>query len=342
MANDTVNLENAKLAKKDEFYTLYSTIEDEVEHYNPEIFYGKTIFCNCDDPYVSQFFMYFANNFRRLGLKRVITTCYKNQDVSLFNQGRRRRHAACIIYNGERNPDGTIRMDDTNIFHLQGDGDFRSAECIKLLDESDIVVTNPPFSLFREFIKLLVDHEKKFLIIGNLNAMTYKECFRLFMENKMWIGCSIHSGDREFLVPETYYLDMEGAKILENGDIRTKTGRIDRNGHKFVRVKGIRWFTNLEYQERHIPMELNAKYTPSVYPYYDNIPGVINVNKTKLIPKDYLGVMGVPISFIDKFCPDQFKIIGNEYSLKIPKGRGYVNNKRMYGRIFIQRNDINV
>lgn len=337
MPNDTVNLEKAKRAKKDEFYTQYQTIEDEMKHYSPSLFKDKIVFCNCDDPYVSQFFLYFANNFQRLGLKEVISTCYKNQDIYLFNQGiNRRRHAECIRYKGERNIDGSIKVDKDNVAILKGDGDFRSKECVTLLQQSDIVVTNPPFSLFRDFLKLLVENNKKFLIIGNINAVTYKECFQLIEEGKMWIGCSIHSGDREFNVPKTYYLDMEGAKTLKNGDIRTKTGRIDKEGNKYVRVKGIRWFTNLEYIERHIPLKLTAVYSPAEYPFFDNIPNVINVNKTSVIPNNYAGVMGVPISFIDKYCPEQFKIIGNEYTMKVEKGRGYVNGKRMYGRIFIQ------
>ena len=338
MPNDTVNLEKAKRAKKDEFYTQYQTIEEELKHYSPSLFEGKTVFCNCDDPYVSQFFLYFANNFQRLGIKELISTCYKNQDIYLFNQGRkRRRHAASIRYKGERNEDGTIKVDKDNVVYLKGDGDFRSEECIALLQQSDIVVTNPPFSLFREFIKLLVDNQKKFLIIGNINAITYKECFKLFEKGEMWIGCSIHSGDREFNVPRTYSLDMKGARTLKNGDIRTKTGRIDVNGNKYVRVKGIRWFTNLEYTERHIPLKLTAKYNPEDYPTFDNIPQAINVDKTALIPSDYNGIMGVPISFVDKYCPEQFKIIGNEYTLKIENGRGYINGKRKYGRIFIQK-----
>lgn len=337
MPNNTVNLENAKKAKKDEFYTQYQTIEDELKHYSPSLFKDKIVLCNCDDPYVSQFFLYFANNFKRLGLKELISTCYKNQDIYLFNQGRRRkRHAACIRYKGERNIDGSIKVDNNNVITLKGDGDFRSKECVELLKYSDIVVTNPPFSLFREFIKLIIENDKKFLVIGNINAITYKECFQLFEKGKMWIGCSIHSGDREFNVPKSYYLDMEGAKTLKNGDIRTKTGRIDKEGNKYVRVKGIRWYTNLEYTERHIPLKLTAEYSPTEYPFFDNIPNVINVNKTSLIPYNYNGVMGVPISFVDKYCPEQFKIIGNEYTMKIEKGRGYVNGKRKYGRIFIQ------
>lgn len=217
MPNNTVNLENAKKAKKDEFYTQYQTIEDELKHYSPSLFKDKIVLCNCDDPYVSQFFLYFANNFKRLGLKELISTCYKNQDIYLFNQGRRRkRHAACIRYKGERNIDGSIKVDNNNVITLKGDGDFRSKECVELLKYSDIVVTNPPFSLFREFIKLIIENGKKFLVIGNINAITYKECFQLFEKGKMWIGCSIHSGDREFNVPKSYYLDMEGAKTLKN------------------------------------------------------------------------------------------------------------------------------
>ena len=315
------NLQAANKAKKDEFYTQLCDIENELRHYR-EHFRGKTVLCNCDDPRVSNFFHYFTYNFEQLGLKRLITTCYKNQNADLFSRNDQEQ-AIWLEYLGDRNGNRVPDAEEIGIRPLHGDGDFRSPECIELLKQADIVVTNPPFSLFREYVAQLVKYEKKFLIIGNMNAITYKDCFKLIKENQMWLGASIHSGDREFGVPSDYPLHAAGC-------------RIDENGNKFIRVKGVRWFTNLDYKERHEDIVLYKKYTPEEYPKYDNYDA-INVNKALEIPCDYDGVMGVPITFLDKYNPEQFEIIGNEYDLNIPKGRGYINGKRMYSRIFIKK-----
>lgn len=315
------NLQAANKAKKDEFYTQLCDIENELRHYR-EHFRGKTVLCNCDDPRVSNFFHYFAYNFEQLGLKRLITTCYKSQNADLFSRNDQEQ-AIWLEYLGDRNGNRVPDAEEIGIRPLKGDGDFRSPECIELLKQADIVVTNPPFSLFREYVAQLVKYEKKFLIIGNMNAITYKDCFKLIKENQMWLGASIHSGDREFGVPSDYPLHAAGC-------------RIDENGNKFIRVKGVRWFTNLDYKERHEDIVLYKKYTPEEYPKYDNFDA-INVNKALEIPCDYDGVIGVPITFLDKYNPEQFEIVGNEYELNISKGRGYINGKRMYSRIFIKK-----
>jgi hypothetical protein len=292
MANK--NLNKAKEAKKDEFYTQLEDINNELRHYR-EHFRGKTVLCNCDDPRISNFFTYFAYNFEFLGLKRLITVCYKNQNMNLFS------HNACeqavyLIYDGDKNGNNTPDAEEIGVLPLKGDGDFRSQECIELLKQADIVVTNPPFSLFREYVAQLIEYDKKFLIIGNVNAITYKEIFPLIKQNKMWFGASIHSGDRKFWVPDDYELNAAGCGI-------------DETGRKFIRVKGVRWFTNLDYKERHEDLILYKKYTPEEYPIYDNFDA-IEVKKTGEIPCDYNGIMGVPITFLDKFNPDQFEIIG--------------------------------
>ena len=314
-------MQAANKAKKDEFYTQLCDIENELRHYR-EHFRGKTVLCNCDDPRVSNFFHYFAYNFEQLGLKRLITTCYKSQNADLFSRNDQEQ-AIWLEYLGDRNGNRVPDAEEIGIRPLKGDGDFRSPECIELLKQADIVVTNPPFSLFREYVAQLVKYEKKFLIIGNMNAITYKDCFKLIKENQMWLGASIHSGDREFGVPSDYPLHAAGC-------------RIDENGNKFIRVKGVRWFTNLDYKERHEDIVLYKKYTPEEYPKYDNFDA-INVNKALEIPCDYDGVIGVPITFLDKYNPEQFEIVGNEYELNISKGRGYINGKRMYSRIFIKK-----
>ncbi len=289
-AQKNAALHKAKKGKNDEFYTQLPVIESELGHYE-EFFRGKTVLCNCDDPRVSNFFKYFALKFKTLGLKRIITTCYKNNSPDLFSQNTAEQ-AVYLIYdgnNGESMPD----WDKVDVKPLKGDGDFRSKECIELLKQADIVVTNPPFSLFREYVAQLIAYNKKFLIIGNQNAITYKEIFPLIKENKIWIGCSIHNGDIEFMVPNDYN--------------ESQNYRWD-NGNKYVRVRGPRWFTNLDYKERHDELILYKRYNPEDYPKYDNYDA-INVDKTKDIPCDYDGVMGVPITFLDKYCPEQFEIV---------------------------------
>lgn len=288
------NLNKAKTNKKDEFYTQLSDIEKELKHHKKH-FKDKVAYCNCDDPRISHFFHYFSYNFEKLGLKKLITTCYKNQSMDLFSQNESEQ-AIYLEYNGDKNDNYVPDPEEIGIIHLKGDGDFRSRESIELLKQADIVVTNPPFSLFREYVAQLVEYDKKFLIIGSINAVKYKEIFPLIRDNKLWLGGSIHSGDREFGVPDDYPLQAAGY-------------RTDENGKKFIRVKGVRWFTNLEYKERHEDLILYKSYSPEEYPKYENYDA-INVNITKDIPMDYHGIMGVPITFIDKFNPDQFEIIG--------------------------------
>ena len=292
MANK--NLNKAKEAKKDEFYTQLEDINNELRHYR-EHFRGKIVLCNCDDPRVSNFFTYFAYNFEYLGLKKLITTCYKNQDADLFSQGQCEK-AVYLVYEGDKNGNHIPDAEEIGVLPLKGDGDFRSRECIELLKEADIVVTNPPFSLFREYVAQLMEYDKKFLIIGNVNAITYKELFPLIMQNKIWMGASIHSGDRKFWVPDGYELQAAGCGM-------------DETGKKYIRVKGVRWFTNLDYKERHDNLILYKKYTPEEYPKYENFDA-IEVGKTADIPFDYEGMMGVPITFLDKYNPDQFEILG--------------------------------
>lgn len=292
MANN--NLNKAKEAKKDEFYTQLEDINNELKHYR-EHFRDKTVLCNCDDPRVSNFFTYFAYNFEFLGLKKLITTCYKNQDIDLFSTNKSEQ-AVYLIYEGDKNGDHIPTADEIGVHPLKGDGDFRSAECIELLKEADIVVTNPPFSLFREYVAQLIEYDKKFLIIGNVNAITYKEIFPLIMQNKIWMGASIHSGDRKFWVPDNYELNATGCGV-------------DETGRKYIRVKGVRWFTNLDYKERYEDIVLYKSYSPEEYPQYDNY-NAIEVSKTELIPNDYDGIMGVPITFLDKYNPNQFEILG--------------------------------
>ena len=293
------NLHKAKDSKKDEFYTQLSDIEKELKHYKDH-FKGKVVLCNCDDPRVSNFFHYFSYNFQKLGLKKLITTCYKNQSLDLFSENKSER-AIYMEYSGERNGGSIPSPEEIGIKNLKGDGDFRSKECIELLKQSDIIVTNPPFSLFRDYIAQLVTYKKKFIIIGNVNAITYKECFQLIKENQMWIGPSIHSGDREFGVPDNYPLTAASY-------------RVDDEGKKYIRVKGVRWFTNLDFKERHEDLILYKAYNSKEYPKYANY-NAIEVDKTKDIPMDYKGAIGVPITFLDKYNPDQFEIIGSSRAL---------------------------
>ena len=263
-------------------------------------FCGKTVLCNCDDPRVSNFFHYFSYNFEFLGLKKLISICYKNQERDLFTTKATDR-AIWLEYDGDKNGNRIPDPEEIGIHYLDGDGDFRKEESINLLKRADVVVTNPPFSLFREYVAQLVKYEKKFLIIGNVNALKYKEIFPLIKQDKMWLGCSIHSGDREFGVPDEYPLEASSC-------------RIDEKGRKFIRVKGVRWYTNIEHKERHEEMILYRKYDPAVYPKYVNYDA-IEVSKTADIPCDYDGVMGVPITFMDKYNPDQFEIVGMSLDL---------------------------
>ena len=304
----------AQANKKDEFYTQLVDIEAELKFYK-NYFKGKTVYCNCDDSAVSNFTKFFIQHFEDYGIKRLISTCYKPHYTDLFTH-QTQIPATFIDYDGT--PATLLQK------KLKGDGDFRSKECVQFLIESDVVVTNPPFSLFREFIAQLFKYQKDFLIIGNVNAISYKDCFEHILNNEMWLGQSIHSGDREFQVPDDYPLEAAGF-------------RVDSEGKKYIRVKGVRWFTNIDNEGRHNWLQLTQEYIPERYPKFDNIDA-INVSKTKDIPYNYDGIMGVPITYLDFFNPEQFILIGNEYSLNVAGGRGYVNGQRMYSRIFIQRN----
>ncbi|MFH0988002.1 MAG: adenine-specific methyltransferase EcoRI family protein [Parcubacteria group bacterium] len=286
------NLHKANKAKKDEFYTQLSDIEKELGHYEKH-FKGKVVFCNCDDPRVSNFFHYFSYNFEKLGLKKLIATCYKNQQPDLFSQNNSEK-AIYLEYTGDRNGDKVPGPEEIGIKHLKGDGDFRSPECVELLKQADIVVTNPPFSLFREYVAQLMEYKKKFIIIGHQNAITYKEIFKLIKENKIWLGYGFTGGAGHFI--NIHYEDYATAGDHKEG---------------MIRVSGVVWFTNLEIDKRHEDLILYKTYEghESEYPKYDNYDA-INIDKTKDIPMDYKGAMGVPITFLDKYNPAQFEIIG--------------------------------
>jgi len=304
----TRNIDKAKEAKKDEFYTQLADIENELKHYRPH-FRGKTILCNCDDPYESNFFKYFANNFNAFGLKKLIATCYNGSPVQgnelMLDFGDFTEEPKKIAYKVEitevtdANGDGRIDLADVRYLIQNGknvlsilkeNGDFRSRECIELLKEADIVVTNPPFSLFREYVAQLMKYEKKFIIIGHQNAITYKEIFPLIKDNKMWLGYGFKGGAAHFTSP---YEDIATAGDHKKG---------------MIRVSGVNWFTNLEIPKRHENLILYHTYSPEEYHKYDNYDA-INVDATNEIPVDYNGVIGVPITFLDKYNPDQFEII---------------------------------
>jgi len=313
------NLHKAKREKNDEFYTQLSDIEDELRHYKAH-FKGKTVLCNCDDPRVSNFFHYFSHNFEHLGLKKLIATCYKNQNRDLFSQNDSEQ-AIYLEYNGDKNDNRVPDPEEIGIHQLQGDGDFRSAECIELLKQADIVATNPPFSLFREYVGQLMEHDKKFLILGALNAITYKEIFKLIKENKIWLG--LNNGAKQFEVPDYY---------------DTKSGTTIENGKKYFNMGNVIWFTNLDHNRRHEKLILYKKYTPEEYPKYDNY-NAVNVNKVAEIPQDYAGYMGVPITFLSKYNPEQFEIVkfrkgDDEKDLsvngKCPYFRMIIKNKKLW------------
>lgn len=311
-------LNSAKNAKKDEFYTQLSDIENELKHYKKH-FQGKTVLCNCDDPRVSNFFHYFAYNFEHLGLKRLITTCFKNQDRDLFSQNDSER-AIWLEYFGDKNGNRVPDPEEIGIHYFDGDGDFRSAECIELLKQADIVVTNPPFSLFREYVAQLVEYGKKFVVVGHQNAIKYKEIFPLIVQNKLWLGYGFKGGAAHFF-----------SKYQDNA-----TAGDHREG--MIRVSGVVWFTNLDLPKRHERLVLYKKYSEEEYPHYDNYDA-IEVGKTELIPEDFDGVMGVPITFLNKYNPEQFEIIGefnhgcdSEYDLAKP----ILEGKELYPRIAIR------
>ena len=289
MANRNNLLREANKNKKDEFYTQLSDIENELRHYKKH-FKGKTVLCNCDDPRVSNFFKYFTLNFEALGLRKVIATCYKNCEPDLFSKNVS-EHSIYITYEGDKNGNKIPDPFEMEVLPLKGDGDFRSQECIDLMKEADIVCTNPPFSLLREYLAQLVEYDKKFLIIAHQNAIGYRDCFRLLKENRMWLGYGFKGGAAHFI---SKYED-------------TAVG----GGHKdgMIRVSGVIWLTNLEIDKRHEDLILYKHYTPEEYPKYENFDA-INVNKTSDIPCDFDGAMGVPLTFMDKYNPEQFEIIG--------------------------------
>jgi hypothetical protein len=376
------SLSAAKAAKQDEFYTQYVDIQREIEtylEYDPKTFRDKVVYCNCDDPFESNFFKYFAANFNKLSLKKLITTSYDGSPIAgqmtlfpEYNEGNGKRQkpkALAVILDQVKDEDGDGAANITDVekflkrnkaarIALKGDpgsfpgGDFRSSECVAFLKQADIVVTNPPFSLFREYVAQLFEHKKKVLVIGNLNAIKYKVVFPQFQNDKLWLGPTISSGDREFQVPDHYPLNAAG-------------WRVDESGTKFVRVKGVRWFTNLDHGRRHQPLNLmtmaeNRKFNKKLngtnaYKRFDNYDA-IEVPFTDAIPSDYEATMGVPISFLDKYNPDQFEIIwqasGNTRAstpeaileemgyCPHPDDRGgcaILGGRRTYDRIFIRR-----
>ena len=344
-----INLRKAKDAKKNEFYTQLTDIEKELRHYK-EHFNGKVVYCNCDDPYESNFFKFFALNFEFWGLKKLIATCYvgspiANKELSLFpeeseeNKTTRMPHKIEITEIPDINKDGAVDLTDVELLlasdrnhltRLKGDGDFRSKECVELLKQADIVVTNPPFSLFREFVAQLIESEKNFLIIGDQNATSYKEIFKYIKDNKVWLGFD-NGGTKWFQVPDDYDIQTESRKKIENGI-------------KYFSKGSIMWYTNLDHSKRHKDFPLYKKYNPDEFPKYDNY-NAINVDKTSDIPYDYAEIMGVPITFLDKYNPDQFEIIDGigRYSMldgPTPETQGTylteINGKPKYARILIK------
>lgn len=362
------SLNAANKAKNDEFYTLLTDIEKEMRYYRKH-FKGATVFCNCDDPFESNFFKYFVLNFNRLGLKKLIATCYATspiagQQLSLFDvvggdeEQRNKPYKAVVTKVYDVTGDGGVDMFDVaelfkthenELVELEGDGDFRSEECLALLDEADIVVTNPPFSLFREYVATLMEHEKKFIIIGNSNAITYKEVFPLIMQDRLWLGVTRSgTGSMWFRITD---------------DFPVKSGQKVENGVRYQTIGNSAWFTNLDVKKRHEEIILVKRYSPEEYPHYDNYDAV-EVSKVVNIPCDYAGIMGVPITFLGKYNPDQFEIVGmcenlDLYGLKTRvytseechrryfelfgkpgtydlNAAGVVNGKKVYQRILIR------
>lgn len=348
-SNKQRSLNTAKAEKNDEFYTQLSDIEKEIRYYKKH-FVNKIVFCNCDDPFESNFFKYFALNFNRLGLKKLIATCYSGSPItgtqfSLFDEeseNNKTPYKAVVTTVHDTSGEGGIDMFDVaelfrngenKLEKLKENGDFRSQECIELLKQSDIVVTNPPFSLFREFIATIFKYEKSFLIIGNMNAVTYKEVFPLIRENKMWLGVSrTGTGSMWFRVTDSF---------------PQKSGQKIENGVRYQTIGNSAWFTNLDHSIRHETLALYKKYSPEEFPSYANYDA-IHVLKVQDIPIDYKGKMGVPITFLGKYNPDQFEIIGNSGELANPifidgkkrTARFYVGNERKYDRIVIRHKNL--
>ena len=357
------NLQAAKAAKNDEFYTQYPDIQKEVNaylEYNPDVFRDKIVLLPCDDPEWSNFTKFFAQNFENFGLRKLISTSYAIESKKYkidwqptlfetenpnYDVDKSKIHGKIFTLTHDTNQNGRIDIEDLEWDYLDGDGDFRSDEVRALRDEADIIVTNPPFSMFREFLAWIMEAGKKFLIIGNMNATTCKEVFPLIKNNAMWLGPSITSGDREFGVPTSYPLEAAGF-------------RIDENGNHYIRVKGVRWFTNLDHGRRHQPMLLmteaeNIKFSRHKevngigYHHYDNYDA-IDIPYSDAIPSDYEGAMGVPISWLDKYCPEQFEILdAREFTVieklkykstfLIKDADGAILGKPTYARILIRK-----
>lgn len=351
-------LHKAKKNKNDEFYTQYADIQKEVNaylEYNPGVFRDKTILLPCDDPEWSNFTKFFAQNFETFGLKKLISTSYaiesKNVDWDwqptlfetenpLFSMDKTKIKGKIFTLTKDENADGKINIDDLKWNYMDGDGDFRSEEVQRLKDEADFIITNPPFSLFKEFFTWLIDGRKQFLIIGSINAISYKEIFLQIKNNKVWLGNGMGRWISGFIVPEGY--ELYGTEA-----------RIDENGNRIVATNNCLWLTNLEHGRRHQPLELNTmaqnrkhskhkEVRDNGYPHYDNYDA-IDVPFTDAIPCDYDGVMGVPITFLDKYCPDQFEILGQMVTTKIDEynfGYPYINGKKVYARILIKNRSI--
>lgn len=340
------NLHTSRADKTDEFYTQLSLIENELKHYKAFI-KGKIVLCNCDDPFESNFFKYFAMNFNSLGLKKLIATCYTgspiiytqlnlfdNKIVASKDERNKKPYKIEITEVADENRDGRVDLADVEyllrnrnnaLTLLQSDGDFRSAECVQLLKQADFVVTNPPFSLFREYMAQLMEYQKDFLIIGNQNAITYREILPLIRDNKVWLGYK--SGHFWFKVPDTY-------------EEKKTDFKIDENGQKWRRMGNICWFTNIDIEKRHEDMTLFRTYSPDVYPKYNNYDA-IEVSRTADIPCDYYGDMGVPITFADKYNPDQFEFLGidKDFTSDGNRFRLTENGKQriLYARMVIRR-----
>ena len=319
------NLKTAKKNKNDEFYTQLSDIEKEMRYYK-DFFKGKVVYCNCDDARESNFFKYFSLNFEFLGLKKLITTGYKADGKGVV-----------LVYEGDKNGNRRVDNEEIIVNELNGDGDFRSEECIEYLKQADVVVTNPPFSLFRQYVKQLMDYGKKFIIIGNQNAITYKEIFPYIKNNQLWLGMSMNGSNRWFVAPDSYEVKENAAGY-----------KLDEKGRKMFFVNGVTWFTNIENKRRNEKIDLYKRYSFEDYPKYDNYDA-IEVSRVDEIPMDYDGVMGVPITFLYKYNPTQFEIIGmsasagyNKDIVGIPfigekDARCLINGKNVYARILIRK-----
>lgn len=354
--NGNATLNQAFIVKKDEFYTQYEDVAKEMAKHREQL-RGKTILCNCDDPFESAFFQYFAINFNEIGLEKLVSTCFAGSPIAGSEyplEGGPTAYKATVTKVPDEpllRPDGALDLGalfglkGNSLSHLEGDGDFRSEECKSLLEQADVVATNPPFSLFREYIGQLVQYKKDFLILGNMNAATCREVFPLFRDDRIWYGESIRSGDRKFYVPDSYPLNAASCGV-------------DEKGKRFIRVKGVRWFTNLDTPRRHELLNLSCRYTPNEYPHYENYDA-IEVARTQNIPVDYEGLMGVPITFLDKYSPDQFEIVmlanGNARTnvstttleevnyRRHPEDRGgvgIIDGRRVYARILIRKKSL--